>query len=68
MEVENELTVGSYSPRHADLTVTERENLCTVGEWDRPFSGGIKGAEQEDEECDCSQMCFGVGFDGYQEA
>ena len=40
------------SPRHTNFTMREREHLGRVGEWDGPFTWGVKGGEDKDKERD----------------
>lgn len=41
---------------HTNLAVREREYFCRVSEGDGPFTRGVEGGEEEDEERDTSKM------------
>lgn len=45
---------------HANFTVREWENLCGVGERNRPFAGRIKSGEEEYEECNKAKVSFAI--------
>ena len=59
---------GGDGPAHADFAMREREDLGGVGKGDGALAGGIKGSEEEDEEGDHADMCFGSIGDEEAEA